>query len=198
MNTNLADIHALPTPSEAPREGWRRHLHPVTGKGVRPRRSLLFLAVTCVLMVLAILAAQLWLSISISKGAYEANALILENRELARSERVLEQDVDRLASPQHLAERAIDLGMVQNSHPAYLKLATGTVVGSLTTNTSDARENLIPNAALTALNDDAVAEKSATSEKDEKAKAEQAEANVQAAAAGPLPWSGNLPAPETH
>ena len=204
MNLQLVDSTNKWLGTEQPNDTRSRqtppHLEPVPAARQRNQRSPLFLALTCVGMFLAILAVQLWLSISISQGAYEANALILENRELARSERVLQQDVDKLSSPQHLAERAIDLGMVQNAHPAYLKLDSSTVVGSLTSTTTDPRENLIPNAALASLTEEHDSPASDEQESTTATSTKTAEAGAATTAVNqePLPWNGNLPAPETH
>lgn len=198
MNAQLTEPIVRWNPKEAIDEvaeqtDTRRHLAPVPRPHRKPQRSPLFLALVCVGMFLVILAVQLWLSISISRGAYESNALIVENRELGRNERALQQEVDMLASPQHLAERAIELGMVQNAHPAYLKLESGTVVGSLAASTTDARDNLIPNAALTSLTEEPAKTPPVMEEKE----TQHGEATT-AVNTEPLPWNGNLPAPDTH
>lgn len=177
-------------PVEAPA---RTHLRPVLPvERQRRGRSPMVVGLTAVGIVLGILATQLGLSIAVSQGAYEVRALELEQRDLTRVERVLSQNVDKLASPQNLAENASKLGMVQNATPAVLRLSDHKVRGSLTARTSAVGSNLVPNSALTGLpvvNADGlmVARNSG-----------QADAAAKAAATAPVTWRGKLPAPNTH
>jgi hypothetical protein len=130
---------AAPKPS-VPAEPSERHLRlapPAPRAARRPGGSPLLGALVAVGVVLAILATQLGLSIAVSQGAYETRALEIEQRDLARVERVLSQNVDRLASPQNLAENAAALGMVQNARPATLRLSDGAILGSLESPTSE-------------------------------------------------------------
>lgn len=138
-------------PSAAPRPGpGERHLRLAEAPKPAKRRmsSPLLGGLVAVGVVLVILATQLGLSIAISQGAYEARALEVEQRDLARVERVLAQNVDKLSSPQNLAENAAALGMVQNARPATLRLSDGAVLGALESQTSEVRGNLVPNSTL--------------------------------------------------
>ncbi|QZY51875.1 hypothetical protein [Leucobacter tenebrionis] len=138
-------------PSETPRPGpGERHLRLAEAPKPAKRRmsSPLLGGLVAVGVVLVILATQLGLSIAISQGAYEARALEVEQRDLARVERVLAQNVDKLSSPQNLAENAAALGMVQNARPATLRLSDGAVLGALESQTSEVRGNLVPNSTL--------------------------------------------------
>lgn len=101
--------------------------------------------------LVAILAAQLLLSILTSEGAYEISRLQVQQRDLTRVERVLVQHVEKLASPQNLAENAVQLGMVVNATPSYLRLSDGAVLGQLVTNARQAPDNTVPNAELAGL-----------------------------------------------
>jgi len=183
-----ADAQPAPLPE--------RHLRPVqpVQPGARPRRgrSPLLAALTCVGVVLAILATQLGLSIAVSQGAYEVRALELEQRDLSRVERVLSQNVDKLSSPQNLADNAGKLGMVQNATPAALRLSDHKVLGGLKTRTTAVNSNTVPNSALTGMpvvNADGllVARNSG----------QAADAAKQSGAAA-VAWHGKLPAPDTH
>lgn len=173
-----------------------RHLRPVlepTGRrAARAKRSPLAGALIAVAVVLAIFATQLGLSIAISQGAYESRALEVEQRDLGRVERVLAQNVDKLASPQNLAENAAALGMVQNTRPATLRLSDGAVLGALQSETTEASGNLIPNATLESMPvvDAAGLLVPRTSGQAAGAQAENIDP--------PVRWTGKLPAPDTH
>ncbi|RGE22541.1 hypothetical protein [Leucobacter sp. wl10] len=182
---------AVPTPSGAPPA--ERHLRiapPAPSSARRPGRSPLAGALVAVGVVLAILATQLGLSIAVSQGAYEARALESEQRDLTRVERVLSQNVDRLASPQNLAENAVALGMVQNAQPAALRLSDGAILGSLDSPTSEARGNLIPNSTLESM---PVVDAAGLL-----VSRNQLKASSTAPAAAPVRWKGKLPGPETR
>lgn len=151
-------------------------------------RSPVVASLMAVGIVLAILATQLGLSIAISQGAYEARALEVEQRDLSRVERVLSQNVDKLSSPQNLAENATALGMVQNARPATLRLSDGVVLGALETVTNDPRGNIVPNATLESM-----------PVVDAEGLLVPRGASTQAASsAAPVRWKGKLPAPNTH
>lgn len=176
-------------PSRAPQTPARPHLRPVTAPAPGARRSPILGAVISVGVILGIFAMQLALSIFVSEGAYETRALEIEKRDLARVERVLAQNLDKLASPQNLADNAVGLGMVQNVHPATLRLSDGTIQGTLETATREASDNLVPNAMLSTL---PVLDAAGltTGRMQGEAPAVELEAAVR--------WKGKLPAPETH
>ncbi|MBK0419215.1 hypothetical protein JD276_09230 [Leucobacter sp. CSA1] len=155
------------------------------------KRGPLLGALVSVGLVLVILATQLGLSIAISEGAYETRALELEQRDLLRVERVLQQNVDKLASPQNLAENAAQLGMVQNSHPAALRLSDGAVLGDLTSPTEAVKGNLVPNATLESM---PVVDAEGLLVTRDSARTASAETQNQP----PVRWEGKLPAPKTH
>lgn len=190
----LPGEHAEQQQGSEPEE---RHLRlvPAASKQAKAKRaglSPLLGSLIAVGIVLAIFAGKLGLSIAISQGAYEARALSIEERDLSRVERVLSQNVDRLASPQNLAENAISLGMVQNTNPATLRLSDGAILGSLDSVTTEAQANLVSNATLESMPmvdaDGLLVSRS----------------EGLAATRGALPaeppvrWQGKLPAPDTH
>lgn len=177
----------LPIPHEKPAVP---HLQPVPSTSPRPRRSPLALAIICVISLLGILSLQLWLSVATSAGAYVTDELIVQERELLREERAMQQRVDMFASPQHLSEEASSLGMVQNARPAYLKLEDQTLVGDLNQQSQAPRTNVIANAALSALTAAPVASHETT--EDATGKPEPVTPQ------GPLPWDGILQAPQTR
>ena len=168
-----------------------RHLRPAAPLR-RAGFSPLVGALASVGIVLAILAAQLGLSIAISQGAYEVRALEIEQRDLGRVERLLSQNVDKLASPQNLAENAAQLGMVQNVRPATLRLSDGAVLGTLESVTTEVRGNLVPNSTLASMPvvDDTglLGPRSAG----------LAGPGATESVVPPVRWEGKLPAPVTH
>lgn len=167
----------------------RRHLRPVASPA-RRKRSPLMGALLAVGIILGIFAAQLGLSIALSQGAYEMRALEVEQRDLGRVERMLSQNVEKLASPQNLAENAAKLGMVQNARPAALRLSDGAVLGTLAAATSEAQSNLIPNATL---DDMPVVDAQGLLVSRNDPGAAQADTGK-----APVRWKGKLPAPDTH
>lgn len=195
MNSTVPiDREALRATSLRPgREGGpaERHLRAAQPRP-RRKRSPLVGALIAVGVVLGIFATQLGLSIAVSQGAYETRALELEQRDLLRVERVLQQNVEKLSSPQNLAENAVQLGMVQNAHPASLRLSDAAVLGTLESNTSDVQENLVPNATLDSM--PVVDADGLLVQRDD----DEAAAATAGEAAPPVPWQGELPAPKTH
>lgn len=158
----------------------------------RGAHSRVFMATTTLGTLGVILAAQLILSIFTSQGAYEVSSLELEQRDLMRVERVLSQNVEKLASPQNLAENAAKLGMAVNATPSYLRLSDGAVLGEVITRTQAAAANTVANELLTDM---------------PIVSADGLLVNRQSAAAGvdaqnstpkPVVWDGLLPAPQTH
>lgn len=164
-------------------------LRPAPEPAAKPRRSPVLGAIIAVGVILTIFAAKLALSILVSQGAYESRALEIEQRDLARVERVLSQNLDKLASPQNLAANAVELGMVQNVHPATLRLSDGKIQGSLESATRAASENLVPNSMLKSL-PVLDAQGMMTSREQSAAPASNPATAVR--------WKGKLPAPQTH
>lgn len=164
----------------APAAAPRRRATPLSG------------ALAAVGLILGVLFAQLGLSIAVSAGAYEARALQLELRDLTRVERVLSQNVDKLASPQNLADNAVKLGMVQNTTPATLRLSDGVVLGNLEGGTAAISGNLIANSTLDGL--PIVDAEGLLVDRN----LEQAAAAAAGAATAAIAWEGALPAPSTH
>lgn len=161
-----------PVPREAAKPGLRSR--PLSG------------ALTAVIVLLTILMVQLGLSIAVSQGAYELRSLSVEQRDLERVDRLLTQNLDKLSSPQNLAENAVKLGMVQNANPATIRLSDGKVQGSLKSSTSSADANLVPNATLDSM-----------PVVDTEGLLVDRRTSV-SSTTQPIRWEGKLPAPETR
>jgi hypothetical protein len=100
-----------------------------------------------------ILLGQLLLSIWIADGAYQVHSLQTQQVQLQRTQHALSEQLDQLGSPQSIASRAEQLGMVQSGNPAYLDLTTGAVSGTPsagTTGVIGATGDLVPNSLVTA------------------------------------------------
>lgn len=208
LDRAILDARRLLDVSRDPDQAGRTRLDPTSPATPQPRRlipveeaprtrrrrkpSALTGALTAVFIVLGILATQLGLSIVVSQGAYEMRALEIEQRELVRVERVLSQHLDKLASPQNLAENAAALGMVQNATPATLRLSDSAVLGEVVPRTTAVAGNLVPNSTLENL--PVVDTEGLMVARD----GAQAEAAAVVAGAAPVVWEGALPAPDTH
>jgi len=85
------------------------------------------------MLVVAVLATGLvgllLLNTSMERGAYQVTALRNESDALSIEQQALQLRVAALQDPQEVAEKALQLGMVQNLSPAFLSLATGQVIG---------------------------------------------------------------------
>ncbi len=115
-------------PSSAPAP--TRHLEIAPSRAQRRARPRLAHVLVTLGGIGVILLAQLLLSIWIADGAYQVNSLQTEQTHLQRSQRALGEQLDQLGSPQSIAARAEQLGMVQSGNPAYLDLSTGAVSGT--------------------------------------------------------------------
>ena len=86
-----------------------------------------------VVVLLAVLGAGLvgliLLSTVLQSQAFEIAKLQSQAGELALQEQQLTGEVDDLTAPAELARRALSLGMVPNTNPAFLRPDDGTVVG---------------------------------------------------------------------
>ncbi|MFO7690177.1 MAG: hypothetical protein R6W83_06430 [Cryobacterium sp.] len=113
----------------------------------RPRIAYALVATTG---VVAIVVAQLLLSVGISQGAYEVSTLQSDQVELGRTTESVSEDLVRVSSPQSLAANAESLGMVSNSSPVYLRLSDGAVLGApaSATGSQAGAASLVPNALL--------------------------------------------------
>lgn len=118
------------SPDASP-EGPRR-LDIVQTRNQKRARPKSFYALVTVGGLFAILVAQLLLSIVVSDGAYQISGLQQQQKELARDQQSLTEELHVLESPQHLAANAEQLGMVTNSNMAYLRLSDGAVLGNST------------------------------------------------------------------
>ncbi|HEY8912677.1 hypothetical protein [Lacisediminihabitans sp.] len=158
MTTNVALAQPeLLMPARSPREVEEhpRHIEIVTTRSQRRARPRVVYALVAVAGLFVILIAQLLLSIVLSQGSYDISALQATHKELSRDQQALSENLRVLESPQNLAGRAEQLGMVLNtSGYGWLRLSDGAVLAAPTA--ADAASTvgansaaLIPNVLLT-------------------------------------------------
>jgi hypothetical protein len=109
-----------------------RHIEIVTDRAQRRARPKVAYAVVVVASLGVLMLAQLALSIALSDGAYTIDGLQATQKEQARAEQLISEDLGRLSSPQNLATNAEALGMVQNANPVWLRMSDGAVIGTPT------------------------------------------------------------------
>lgn len=134
-------------------KGLAPNIQIVSSKASRKARPKAFYPLMTMGVVFGIIIAQLLLSVAVSSGAYEIAELTQQNKEISRTYQTMNQDIDRLSSPQNLASNAGALGMVNNATPVYLRLSDGAVLGSPVPAKASAgaasSSNRVPNSLLT-------------------------------------------------
>lgn len=127
----MSTAYAFARPAERPAAAQPRHIEIVATRAQRRARPKSFYAMLAVSSVFGLFLAQLMLSIVLSDGAYQISSLQAEQTQLSRTEQALAEQLDLLASPQSLAQRAESLGMVVGTgSPAFLRLADGALIGT--------------------------------------------------------------------
>lgn len=115
--------HAEPRPLRTP---W---LRPVTAPAAR-RRPKLAGAVLAVAGALAIGAAQMGISLAATRDAFVLADLNSQQHELNLQKQALTDELVGLNSPQALASKAADMGLVVAGSASYLRLSDGAVLGA--------------------------------------------------------------------
>jgi len=137
MSTNVAYAAPRTRSTASPHGAPRPHIEIVSTRDQRRARPRTVYATLVIGGLFAVLLAQLLLSIGLSDGAYAIQSLQQKQRELGRTEQVLSEDLERLASPQNLAANAGAMGMVSNATPVYLRLSDSAVLGAPVTASAD-------------------------------------------------------------
>lgn len=115
------------TPRSAPAR--RPRLRAVPAAVTRPARTPF---VVLVLLVLAAgLVGLLLLNTSLQQGSFHLAELERSTTELRDRQQALAREVALLEAPGSLARRAMSLGMIPDTSPAYLRLPEGSVTGDL-------------------------------------------------------------------
>jgi hypothetical protein len=129
MSATAAASYPRRAYAPAPRENAPRPVRAVPAAAARRARPKVAYAVAAVAGVLAMVIAQLLLSVGLSQGAYEIASLQRQETTLGWQKQAVSDDLLEVSSPQFIAANAQALGMVINGTPAYLRLSDGAVVG---------------------------------------------------------------------
>lgn len=121
---------ARPLRGQSPQPEPRRHLEVVPTRAQRRARPRMLPALVTIGGIGVILLAQLLLSIVIANGAYQVSSLQSAKHNAQLQQHALSEQLDLLASPQHLAANAEALGMVASGSGLYLDAKTGAVTGN--------------------------------------------------------------------
>jgi len=127
---SVAVARPLRQPAARPHAEPRRHLEVVPTRAQRRARPRMLPALVTIGGIGVILLAQLLLSIVIANGAYQISGLQSQKHSAVLQQHALSEQLDLLASPQHLAANAEALGMVASGGAVYLDAKTGAVTGS--------------------------------------------------------------------
>ena len=109
-----------------------------------------------------VFVAQLALSMLLIQGAYTEDALTGQKLEAQREHTAAMEQVNAVASPQHLAELATAIGMVPQANPEVLDLETGSLIagtGTAAVTSGPLNTSLVPNAITNGDRDAAEKEK---------------------------------------
>jgi len=128
--SSVAVARPLRQPTLRPAATPRRHLEVVPTRAQRRARPRMLPALVTIGGIGVILVAQLLLSIVIADGAYQITSLQSAKHDAELQQHALSEQLDLLASPQHLAANAEALGMVASGSAVYLDARTGAVSGA--------------------------------------------------------------------
>lgn len=128
MSAGLAGVTVTPRRDSA-RPGARRSTLQLVPAPRTSAPRTRFVALVASLLVTGLIGLLL-LNTTLARDAFALYSLSTEARTLAESEQALQREVELLRSPQNLATRATELGMVQAGPPAFLRLSDGAVLGA--------------------------------------------------------------------
>lgn len=125
---NLATVDPFVVPLRLP-AAPERTLRPVESAAPR-RRPRLAYGIVAVLGALAIIGAQMVVSILTTQDTYALSELKTQQRQANWDRQIVYDQVAGLSSPQYLAANAAALGMVISESPTFLRLSDGALVGA--------------------------------------------------------------------
>lgn len=128
MSRQAATASALPEPL-APEPRAPRRLKPVSAPARRTKPKLAY-ALIALGGAAAIGIAQIGLSLAITQDSFVLADLTAQQRELNLQASALQDDLAGTSSPQLLAIKAAELGMVVAGSASYLRLSDSAVLGA--------------------------------------------------------------------
>lgn len=195
-----ATARLRPTPQAPIREERGRRLRPVEQAEPRRRPKLVY-ALVALAGALVIGAAQMGLTLATTHDSFVVADLKSQQRSLGLEAQALEEQLAGANSPQALASKASELGMVVAGSASYLRLSDGMVVGA--GSAADWASTVNPNGSGAVANSlleesapVAAATAAASEETAETATAQHALA--QAESDTPPALTDGLPTPSTH
>ena len=194
-----ATARLRPIPQAPTREERGRRLRPVEQSESRRRPKLVY-ALVALAGALVIGAAQMGLTLATTHDSFVVADLKSQQRSLGLEAQALEEQLAGANSPQALANKASELGMVVAGTASYLRLSDGMVVGA--GSAADWSSTINPHGAGSVANslleerDTVAATPTATEETVDTATAE--DAVVQAESDTPPALTEGLPTPSTH
>ena len=130
MSTPSVVRRSAPAGSQPQRQPASARLR-VVRPGSRERSGATFVVFVVATMACG-LVGLLLLNIAMQNAAFELARLEAQAEDLHIRQQALDLEVDRLASPIELAERAGAQGMVPNTNPVFLDVASGEIIGTPT------------------------------------------------------------------
>ncbi len=141
---------SIPAPSRQPRVAPRRAPSALQRARLtvvpRARRSATrvpFVSLVTLVLLGGVVGLLLF-NTSMQQASFATTALESQATNLAARQQTLQAELDELRSPQSVAERALELGMVVPSVPAFLDLRTGEVTGGRPAGAPEDRLRLRP------------------------------------------------------
>lgn len=116
-------------PHREPARTRERHLRAVEGQ-LKARKPRIAYAITALVGIVLIGAAQMGLSLATTATTYEIRDLNSLQHDLSLQAQILNEEITGLSSPQYLAANAAASGMVVGASPTYLRLSDGAVIGT--------------------------------------------------------------------
>ena len=130
--TQVQSAGATPAPAApgAPRRALRTPLRvapaPLLGRSRAARAPFVLLLAA---LLGGALLTLLMINTALAQGAFVINDLDRRSDQLVDDQQALQQQLALASSPRQLAARAVSLGMVPSTNPAFLRLSDGKVLG---------------------------------------------------------------------
>ncbi len=184
-------MSAIAYPTHAPAARPVAPAAPLRAVPQRRARVSVRSATVLVVSLVALIIVRLFVQVGVDASAYTIAELNRENVSLSRDAEFLTEQLNVLNSPQNVATMASQMGMVNNSRPAYLRLSDGQVWGD----GAPARGSAIGASSIAnQLMTDMTAANAGTGVAQTNTETSGAESGSQLAPA----TNGGIPAPATH
>lgn len=133
MSAATARAAARPAPTRAERPAGRPTVPPARLRVVQAPshgRTRAPFVMVCIAVLASGLLGALLLNTTMAQGEYQRYELATRLAQSAQEQQRLSADLEQVAAPGSLAQRAAALGMVPTGSGGYLRLADGVVLGN--------------------------------------------------------------------